>query len=57
MKLLTMLLLALPFAAFVSGCDALELIPEISYWGYVLLPLILLVAFVYHGWFARLKER
>jgi hypothetical protein len=33
------------------------LIADISYWGYILLPLILLVAFIYHGWFARPKER
>jgi hypothetical protein len=32
-------------------------IQEISYWGYVFLPPVLLVAFVYYGWFARQKER
>ena len=33
------------------------LISEISYWGYILAPLILLAAFVYHGWFVHPKER
>ena len=57
MKRLPMLL-ALPFAAFAGGAvDASNLIQEVSYWGYVLLPLVLLVAFVYHGWFSRPKER
>jgi hypothetical protein len=31
-------------------------IPEASYWGYVLFLPILLLAFVYHGWFARPQE-
>ena len=54
MKLLSILLFAFPLGAFAGGSD---LIPEVSYWGYVLLPPILLVAFLYHGWFARPKER
>jgi len=51
MKLLSILLLT------GSSADASGMIQQLSYWGYLLFPPILLAAFVYHGWFARPKRR